>query len=174
MSSHLRYFVEGPCEKALIKAFMFCDGNQFSEGRVDVFNFVNERMTKAYARTIQRDSKVVIVIDTDVENTEVLEANIALLEKVSMIKREDIILVLSVKCFEDEIIYSCNLSNINQLFMTKGLDEFKRKFINHQNLHKKLLSVGFEMEKIWSKSATNVFSKYPNYGNKIKKISKHQ
>ena len=172
MSGRFRYFVEGPCEKVFVKAFMFCDGQSFQEGQIEVINFVNERISRAFARTIQRNSKVVIVIDTDVENTEILDSNIDMLQKVSMISKEDIYIVMSIHSFEDEIVYSClNVSNIHQLFSTSGISEFKKKFIAHKELNKKLESVGFDMNKIWSRKPTNVFSKYQNNGNKIKKHS---
>lgn len=170
MSGRFQYFVEGPCEKAFIKAFMFCDGVSFKEGKVEVFNFVNERMSNAFARTIQTDAKVAIVIDTDVERTDILDANINTLVNVATIKRENIFIVLSINNFEDEIVFSCsNISNINQLLSTSGTNEFKKKFIVHNNINKKLISVGFDMDKMWSRNPSNSFSKYKNDGNKIKK-----
>lgn len=169
MSNSFKYFVEGPCEKALIKAFMFTDGKHFKHGKVEVFNFINERLSKAKARTINKDNVVAIVFDTDVENIEILEENINVLKKVSLLTDEHIILVPSVKTFEDEIVYSCNkISSINQLFNTKSVKEFKTKFIKHTEIVAKLEQSEFMLEKIWSRKPTGIFSKYQNDGPKIK------
>ena len=170
MSSHFAYFVEGPCEKALIKAFMFSNPIHFQEGIVKVLNFTNERISKAFARTIARGSKIVIIVDTDVERNDVLEENISTLINTALIKREDIFIVLSVNNFEDEIVRSCDgISNINQVFSTNGIGEFKKKFIAHGNLEGKLLDIKFDIKKIWVKEANNFFKKYKNDGNKIKR-----
>ena len=67
------YFVEGECEKKLLKSFMYVDSDSFIEGKVEVFNFVNERISLAKARTIKKNTTVVIVTDTDVKNIDVLE-----------------------------------------------------------------------------------------------------
>ena len=173
MSGHFRYFVEGECEKAFVKAFMFCDGDSFCEGQVEVFNFVNERFPITKARTIQRESKIAIVVDTDVDNIDILEANIKTLENVAMIVRDNIYIVLSINNFEDELVFSCSdISSINQIFGTKGMNEFKNKFIKHNDLRNKLLKIGFDIVKIWSRNASNKFSKYNNDGKKIKELHK--
>ena len=169
MGSRFRYFVEGPCEEKLIKSFMYQPGSHFLEGRVEVRNLINAKMTKAFARTIERDTKIIIVVDTDVENTSLLDENINVLIDVSHVKREDIYLVLSVNNFEEEMLRSCDsISSIHQLFSTKGINEFKNKFINHKNLEKKLLNAGFDIDKIWVSKPSNSFSKYNNDGTKIK------
>lgn len=173
MSERFRYFVEGPCEKALIKAFMFRDGPGFIDGQVEVFNFVNERLSAQRARTIRRDSKIALVVDTDVERLDLFEENIKTLEKTAMVKREDIFVTMSVSNFEEEIVFACSgLSNIHELFGTKGIPEFKRKFIAHKDIYSKLIGVGFDIKKIWSREPINSFSRYSNDGSKIKR--RHQ
>ena len=90
MGKIYRYFVEGECEKKLLKSFMYVDGDSFIEGKVDVLNFINKRITKQFARSIKKDTIVVIVIDRDINNTDILEENIKMIEKATLIKREDI------------------------------------------------------------------------------------
>lgn len=169
MGSRFRYFVEGPCEAKLIKSFMYRPGIHFVEGRVEVRNLINTKMTKAFARTIERNTKIVIVADIDVENTSLLDDNINTLIEVSRIKREDIYLVLSVNNFEEELLYSCEgISNIHQLFSTKGINEFKKKFIAHKDIYSKMISVKFNIETIWSRKPTGEFEKYSNDSRFIK------
>lgn len=169
MASSLVYFVEGPCEKALIKSFMFTKRKHFRPGKVEVFNFINERLSKQKARSINERMSVAIVFDTDVAKTDLLDENIKVLKTVSQLDDERIFLVPSIKTFEDEIMYSCiKLKTIHDLFKTKSISEFKKKFINHSDLVSKLEEVGFDFNLIWSRDAKPPFSKYKNSSKKIK------
>lgn len=103
MSELYRYFVEGECEKKLLRAFMYIPGKAFRDGRVEVFNFINEKMSKQGARSIKKGTKIVIVVDTDIKNTEILDYNIELLKNVSLIDEKNITMVFSIKNFEDEL-----------------------------------------------------------------------
>ena len=149
---------------------MFLDGNHFLPGKVEVFNFVNEKLSKAKARTINKSMLVAIVFDTDVENVDTLDSNIALLKKVSELDDNHIILVPSIKNFEDELVYSIRpkLKDINELFNTKSVAEFKRKFIAHSNIVSKLENVGFRFELMWSRNGQYPFDKYKNSSYKLK------
>ena len=64
---------------------MYVDSDSFIEGKVEVFNFVNERMPLAKARTIKKNTTVVIVTDTDVKNIDVLDSNIKTIKRYSYI-----------------------------------------------------------------------------------------
>ena len=169
MSGSLHYFVEGECEKIFIKSFMFADGKHFRLGKIEVFNFINERLSKAKARTINKDMIVVIVFDTDVENVDILEENVKLLKTVSMLDDKHIIFVPSIKNFEDELVYSCSkLKTINDLFKTKSVADFKKKFIGHSDIVPKLCDVGLDFKQIWSRNAKPPFDIYKNDCLKIK------
>ena len=169
MSSSLHYFVEGECEKTFIRSYMFVDGKHFKAGKIEVFNFVNERLSKPKARTINKDMHVAIVFDTDVENIEILEENIKLLKTVSLLDNSHIILVPSVKNFEDELVYSCSkLKTIHDLFKTKSLSEFKKKFNAHSDIVSKLNDVSFDFNLIWNRNAKRPFDIYENNSSRIK------
>ena len=169
MGSSLHYFVEGECEKAFIRSFMFVDGKHFKLGKIEVFNFINERLSKAKARTINKDMTIAIVFDTDVENVEILEENIKLLKTVSMLDDKHIVFVPSVKNFEDELVYSSSkLRTINDLFKTQSVANFKKRFISHSDIVSKLNDVGFDFELIWSRNAKTPFNVYKNECSKIK------
>ncbi len=169
MASSLHYFTEGECEKAFIRSYMFKDGQHFKPGKIEVFNFINQRLSKAKARTINKDMSVAIVFDTDVENIDVLEENINLLKTVSMLDDSHIFLIPSIKNFEDELVYSSSkIKSIHDLFKTKSVAEFKKKFIVHHDIVSKLDDVGFVFELIWSRNAKPPFDKYNNSSKKIK------
>ena len=170
MGSSLIYFVEGACEKKLIKSFTFARKNEhFKQGKIEVFNFVNEKLSKAKARTINKYMTVVIVFDTDVNNIDILNENIKILKTVSQLDDNHIILVPSVRNFEDEIMYACSkLKGINELFNTNGVAEFKKKFINHSDIVAKLNDVGFNIELIWTRNGQHPFDIFKNTSCKIK------
>ena len=169
MSSSLHYFVEGECEKAFIRSYMFVNGKHFKAGKIEVFNFINERLSKAKARTINKDMHVAIVFDTDVENIDILEDNIKLLKTVSMLDDNHIILIPSIKNFEDELVYSCSkIKSIHDLFKSKSVAEFKKKFIAHSDIVAKLNDVDFDFDLIWNRNAKHPFDKYKNESNKVK------
>ena len=160
------YFVEGECEKALIKAFMHVDKGSycFKPGKVEKLNFVFEKLTPAKAMSIKKGTKVVIIFDTDVDQIDIFENNIDILIKHGDVDGRNIILVPSVINFEEEIVYSCeSINNINDIFNTKGKEEFKNKFINHKDLVSKLYSVGFDINKMWSRDPKRPFDRYKNH-----------
>ena len=169
MSSSLLYFVEGQCEKTFIKSFMFIANRlHFKQGKIEALNLVNIKLSKAKARTINKDMMVAIVFDTDVNNVDILDENIKLLKAVSQLDDNHIILVPSVKNLEDEIVYSSKLKDINDLFNSKGIAEFKKKFINHSDIVSKLDSVEFDFNLIWTRNGKPPFDKYKNTAHKIK------
>ena len=167
--SAYQYFVEGECEKRLIKAFMYVSPVSFVDGKVEVFNFVNEKMSNQRARSIKRGTKVVIVFDTDTSSTVTLEYNLSVLERIALVDKKNLFLVPSVNNFEDELLYACNgISNINQLFSTNGLGEFKKKFVAHKDIYSKMISVGFDIDKMWSRNPSGIFTKYTNRSKSLK------
>ena len=169
MSSSHYYFVEGECEKTFIRSYMFINGKHFKPGKIEVFNFINKRLSKAKARTINKDMYVAIVFDTDVENIETLQENIKLLKTVSLLDDSHIIFIPSIKNFEDELIYSCSkLKTIGDLFKTKSVAEFKKKFISHSDIVSKLDSVAFDFDLIWTRDSKKPFDVYKNGFKKIK------
>lgn len=168
MSSNYRYFVEGECEKKFLKSFMY-EKEIFVPGKIEVINFNNEKISKPFARTIKKDCHVVIVFDTDIDSLVNMEHNISLLKEVSQLEDKNIILVPSIRTFEDELVYSCSeISDINQLLSTRSLKEFKKKFIAHKDITSKLDVAGFMIEKMWSRNPKGVFGKYKNNVSKIK------
>lgn len=172
MSKRYQYYVEGECEKQLLKSFMYLEEDCFVEGKVEVFNFINEKMSSARARAIKNNTTIVVIVDTDIERIDLLDENINTLKNISRIDEKDIILVFSMKTFEDEIVYaSSGIKRINDLLNTKSVDEFKKKFIAHKNIVNKLYNIGFDIHKMWSRKPSEPFDKYINKGSKIIKKS---
>ena len=129
--SKILYLVEGQCERNLLKSFMDSKTNSFKCGKVEVLNFNNQLISKSYALSLSPDTIVVIVIDTDINSTETLERNLEMLSRHSRIKESNINIVMSVPTLENEIIDSCDkLKNIDDLFNTSGLKNFKKQILH--------------------------------------------
>lgn len=104
---------------------------------------------------------MIFIYDTDVKNIDILEDNIDAVSKYSNISNENIIFLQSNKSFEDEIVRCCSdIKTINDLFGSKGSDEFKHKFSKHKDIASKLKSVGFDLTKMWSTPVKEPFNKY--------------
>ena len=142
MAKIIHYFVEGKCEKKLI----------------DVLNVINERISKQRLLVIKPNTHIILVYDTDVENTTILDENIEFLRKHNF---KNIYHIQSIKNFEDELVYSTSLRNINQMYNTAGKEEFKNKFIHQTALYSKLKKIDFDCKKIWSRTNNDKpFDKY--------------
>lgn len=153
------YFVEGECEEKFINTFKFGNNQIFPTGKVQVFNVVNKRISKAQVISLKENSKIFFVYDIDTGNVSILEDNLSLFAKYGF---NNIKHIQSINNFEEELIYSTSLTKIQDF--SKGisnLDDFKYKFINHKNLISKLSSLNFDENKIWSRvSLKGQFGKY--------------
>ena len=117
---------------------------------------------------LKKGTTVALVYDTDHVNINVLKNNFESLKKSRNI--EEIYHVQSIKNFEDEMVYSSSISSVNEIFGTKSVGDFKKKFISHRELVKKLEEISLSVELIWSRCSTNLDMKdFPNKGNKIKR-----
>lgn len=158
MSKIYHYFVEGECEQKLLNAYRISPYELFTSGKVTVFNFINKKLDYSRIRVLDRSTIIILVYDIDVNITKTLEYNLSLLKKFGFNK---IYHIQSINNFEDELVFSTNLQNINTLFKTQGKDDFKREFIHCSNIVKKLNNFGFDISKMWSRVNNNEpFNKY--------------
>lgn len=79
------------------------------------------------------------------------------------------ICIPQVKNLEDELIYSTKIKKIKDLLESKSDDYFKRDFMRCNNLIKKLEEKEFKISKLWSRNAVDIYEKYKNDSEKIKK-----
>jgi len=160
MPQIIQYFVEGECEKALINELKQSPGNTLLAGKVEVFNFINKILSDQRILALRKNTIIVLVYDIDVEKTDILEANISKLRNFGF---NNVKHIQSIKNFEEELVYSSSLKNINAMYNTEGLEEFKNKFLHQSNLYSKLRTIDFDINKMWSrvnyKSPFNTYSK---------------
>lgn len=163
MAGLYHYFVEGECEMVLLKALMHAEDASYGicPGKIEILNVLYQKISPTKARTIKKGTKVVFVFDTDIKKIDLLEDNIETIMNNSSLDEEDIIFVQSVSSLEDELVFACErLTNIGELLGTKGREEFKKKFIKHRDIVPKLKSVGFQINKMWSRIPSEPFSSF--------------
>lgn len=161
----IRYYVEGECEKRLIEVLK-SDFRLIRPGKVEVFNPITHRFTSARLMLISPNTTVVMVFDTDVKKTEVFDENLHMLRRSSRVS--DVITVLQVKNFEDEIIRCCKINNVTQLFGSKSKKDFKTDFINTTNLKRTLINKGFNIDQLWNQNDSENYLELRNGGTRIK------
>ena len=154
---YYHYYVEGECEERLINSYKIPPFSCFKPGKVEVFNFIQKRISNQRLLTLNRNTIVILIYDIDVEKTEVLDDNIKKLNEFGF----KVYHIQSIRNFEDEIVYSTDLKNINEMFNTESADEFKNYFIHQDKLVNRLKKEHFRIEKIWSRvNKKSPFNKY--------------
>lgn len=158
------YYVEGDTEKELInilKSKLRC----IQSGKVTKFNVVNEHFSKMHMRVLSQDCVVILVYDTDVNNAEILNENIAFLRKNSI---KNIWYIPQVNDLEDELVRSCDIKSVLELTGSVSIKDYKKDFLKSKNLDIKLQKHNFDISKFWNELPKNSFSVFGNDSDKIK------
>lgn len=161
------YLVEGECEEKLINALKEKPALIVS-GKVKKYNVVQQELTTSQLMTFAPGSNVILVFDTDVELTDILKRNIALLRK--QCGGVEVMTVTEVLNFEDEIERATNVAKAQDLTKSKSVSEFKTavnkmkaaEFRHALNRHK------FDLGKLWVKEPPVKFRFLSQDGEKIK------
>ena len=160
----LHYFVEGENERKLIETIK---NKHLYSGKIKIINTIQNKVPNSILRTLERETVVVLVFDTDVEKIDILDENIKLIMSSNNVK--DVICIPQIKNLEDELIYSTNINKIVDLLESKSKTNFKNDFNNCKNLMKKLEDKEFKISKLWSRNAVDIYKKYKNDSEVIKK-----
>ena len=160
----LHYFVEGENERKLIETIK---NKYLYSGKIKIINTIQNKVSNSILRTLERETVVVLVFDTDVEKIDILDENIKLIMSSNNVK--DVICIPQIKNLEDELIYSTNINKIVDLLESKSKTNFKNDFNNCKNLMKKLEDKEFKISKLWSRNAVDIYKKYKNDSEVIKK-----
>lgn len=161
-----QYYVEGEDEKRLLDVLKR-DLRCIESGKVDKFNAIQNRFTVARIRPFKQDTVVVLVYDTDVENIDILQQNVAFLKKQKSIVR-DVICIPQTANLEDELVYAYKIKSIGELTHSSTKKDYKRDLINCTNLGVRLKKCEFDISKFWSRIPANKFRIFGNDANKIK------
>lgn len=172
MGKLYQYFVEGKCEEAFINEYKNNKDQLFESGKLEVINVITEKIPIPRIRNLKHNTIIILVYDTDVKNYDILNENIKNINIYAPTCKT--IHIQSVENFENEIVRSTNLNNINKMFNTESTDEFKAKFIACKNLRAKMKKIAFNYKKIWTTlSNDNNFSKYTSE-KEVNKILKYK
>lgn len=158
------YYVEGEDEKKLLEVLK--TDRVIEAGKVQVLNVIQKMISNTRLMSLQPNTTVVLVYDTDTDNIGVLEKNIATLNKCHYVSA--IYTIPQVKNLEDELIRSCNIKDIKELLGSKSAKDFKGDLIRVSNLPQKLRKHNFDITKFWNCVADKPFDKYANNAINVK------
>ena len=156
---YYHYYVEGYDEKVLIETLK-TDFQFIKPGKIDVFNMMQDKFNKNKLMRSKSGTHVVLVFDTDKNQTDILEENIRFLKKQSNVK--SVICITQVKNLEDELIRSCNISQIKDLLRSRSDSEYKHDLIQCKNLKQTLVNHHFNMALFWSRDPQEPYIRFKN------------
>lgn len=166
------FYVEGEDEKSLLEALKR-DIGCIESGKIDRFNVVQNKFTIARIRPLKPGTVVVLIYDTDVEDTiDILKYNIDFLKKQNGIK--DVICIPQVKNLEDELLRACNIKKITELTKSASKTNYKRDLISCKNLAARLSMCEFNIAHLWNSIPNNSFKHFGNNAETIKIYDNHR
>lgn len=160
---YYHYFVEGENEEKIVQ-ILKTELQLIVPGKVQVFNVIDQKLTKMRLMSLKACTTVILVFDTDTGNTSTLIENINFLKKQATVK--EVICITQVKNLEDELLRSCDVKQIKELTGSKSNSNYKRDMLNDSNFAKKLQKHKFDM----SKFRNTVDESYKDIGNDAYKI----
>lgn len=164
-NANVQYFVEGEDEKKLVNTLKN-DLKVIIPGKVQIKNVVQDIVSDMILRTFKQGTIVVLIFDTDTNNTDTLNKNISNLKKHRNVA--NIITIPQVKNLEDELIYSCNIRRITELLNSRSVSNFKSDLIHITNLDSKLKEHSFNINRFWSRHPGSPYENITNQAAMIK------
>ena len=159
-----QYLVEGECERKLIQILK--ENSLIISGKVDLLNVVQEKLTNMRLRPLLEKTIVILVFDTDIQDTKILHENIRILHADSRVNA--VWCVPQVLNLEDELIRSTNIREIKELLNCQSNKDFKHSFIQERRLMEKLQLHAFDINSFWAAKVPDNFVGIPNDGERIK------
>ncbi len=151
------YLVEGECEEKLLKALKGKPA-LIEPGVVKKFNAVQNEIPTSKLMSFDPGSRVVLVFDTDKEETVHLKKNIELLK--NMCLNVEVLTVTQVLNFEDEIVRSTDIDNAQDITKSETVSDMKRA-VNRMKENEFRLALKrhqFDISKLWVKKPPKAFS----------------
>lgn len=75
------YYVEGECEEKLLNTYKVPPYLFFQSGKVEVFNFINKRITNQRLMTLKKKTIIILVYDIDIEKTFIISKDLFYCQK---------------------------------------------------------------------------------------------
>lgn len=164
-NTNIQYFVEGEDEKKLLNTLK----NKLRlirPGKIQRLNVVQTKISMNILRTLKKGTLVVLVFDTDTQNTEILNYNIKLLNKSNIVSK--VVTIPQVKNLEDELIRCCDIKKITELLNSRSKKDYKSDLIKVTNLETKLVEHHFNINLFWNQQPDEPFKEIHNESVEIK------
>ena len=159
------YFVEGECEKKLISVLKE-QKVLIVPGKIDVLDVTKERLTELKLRPLPDGVILILIFDTDTQETAILKENLGYLKSCPRIK--EVWCIPQVRNLEEELVRATSIHNIKELLDSDGVSKFKADFIKEKRLYSKLCEKNFDLAKMWSSKPGKKYDGIVNDGAKIK------
>ena len=161
------YLAEGECEEKILKALKLKPA-QIPQGRVKRFNVIQRELKPAYLMSFPAGSKVILVFDTDGEETEILKKNLQLLN--AQFGSVEVVTIPQYLNFEDELERCTDVVKAQDFTKSNSVKDFKNavnrmkenEFRNALKRHK------FDFSKLWIKNPPKAFRFVKQQSDQIK------
>ena len=149
MNNKCIYYVEGPCEQHLVDALKE-EPAKLIPGKVKVSN-------------------VILMFDTDVEQTSILKKNLELLNRYC--GKLHIVFLPQVLNLEDELVRCTDVKNVVELTHSCGVRNFKTDFckLKAKDCRVMLERHGLKTENLWATKVPEIFSFIEVNSNQVKR-----
>ncbi|MBQ3278196.1 MAG: hypothetical protein IJG94_03445 [Clostridia bacterium] len=154
-NGRIQYYVEGGCEKKLVKILI--ESRLILPGQADVLNPIQDRIKPAHLRMFPMKASIILIFDTDQTNTDILQQNIRFLKAASNVKT--VITIPQVQNLEQELIKCTDIRHIRELVNCAHDSDFKTAFIEEKRLFDKLQLHHFDFKKLWSEEPNSFYGK---------------
>lgn len=167
MNNKCIYYVEGPCEQQLVAALKE-NPAKLIPGKIKVYNVVQNLIPKSQLLSIQCGTTIVLVFDTDVEQTTNLKKNLERLRKYC--GRLYIVYLPQVLNLEDELVRCTDVQNVVDLTRSNGVRNFKTDFckLKVKDCRAMLERHGLKTERLWTTKVPEAFTFVESNSNRIK------
>lgn len=166
-SKYYHYYVEGETDEKMA-SILKTDYQYIVSGKIEKFNVIQQELTSTRTMGLKRGTAVILVFDTDTNNSDILDKNITFLKKQKNIS--NVICIPQVDNLEDELKRSCRIKQIKELTGSKSNREFKNDMIKQNNFKNKLDDKAFNFRNFWNSLPKNHFSYIKNEASTIKRL----
>ena len=165
------YLAEGECEEKLLQALKL-KPSLIQPGKVEKYNIIQNELPPRKLMQYPANSVIVLVFDTDKEVTEHLRENIRLLK--SLPYKIEILTVVQVLSFEDEIKRSTDVKQAWDFTKSKTMDDFKSAVNKEKDkdFRAALKRHRFDLNKLWTRKPPKAFGFVNQDGDKVKNTVK--
>ena len=164
------YYVEGADDEKIVNTLK-TDLQEIIPGKVEVFNAVQDKLTKNRMMTLKPRTTVILVFDVDAGNVDTLMQNLDFLHTQKALVKE-VLCVTQVMNLEEELVRSCRISSVQELTKSRSKKDYKHDLVRITNLDRRLRECGFDIVKFWARQPDNQYKDIKNDAGKIKLCAK--